>query len=89
MEVLSTQDAASVILFDLQLSESELQYITIALEYMLQKLNAEELREVFDEGDTNIDPIKTREFLEGMLESSKLAVRTYCRPEYLPARFKA
>lgn len=88
MEVIDTEDASSVILFDLRMSESELEYIATALEYVLKHLSQEDLHRLFDEGSAAVEVSDAQEFLEIMLEHATTAIRQYCIPKYLPKRFR-
>lgn len=88
MEVIRTEDASSVIVFDLRMSEGELEYIATALEYVLKHLSQEDLHRLFDEESAIVKVSDAQEFLEIMVEQATTAIRQYCIPKYLPKRFR-
>lgn len=90
MELLRTEDVASVVLFDLRLSESALETFSIALEYLLQTMNAVELHRLFNDEDRRDleTPEQTWEHVSQLQEQLATLVATYCRPEFLPQQFR-
>ena len=88
MNLLNTEDVASVILFDLRASEGELQYLAIALNRVL-RLQDEELDALFTDNDPAIPPSETREFIEDMYQYLVRMLREHGYPEYLPTALKA
>ena len=90
MDLLRTEDVASVILFDLRLSEGEIQTFATALAYLLETLDDEQLHAVFNEGEEGLEtPSETRQFLEMTLEELVTLLQAHCHAEYLPPRFRA
>lgn len=83
MNLLNTEDVASVILFDLRASEGELQYLAIALNQMLTKFQDEELHALFSNHDPEIAPDETREFIEDMHQYLVSMLREHSYSEYL------
>jgi hypothetical protein len=88
MDIIGTSDAASVILFDIRVSEGEMQYLLIALEHLLRTLSDEELHALFTGGHPDVQPEETREFVDDRAHELREAILTYCDPQYLPAYFK-
>ncbi len=90
MELLKTKDAATVILFDLRLSEGELQYFAIALDYLLKNLDDKQLHALFTEPQyqQQIDPSETRGFAEETVRELVTMIRKHCEPRLLPSRFR-
>ena len=89
MNLINTEDVASVILFDLRASEGELQYLAIALNQVLTKLPDEELHAVFTNHDSEIAPDETREFIEDMHQYLVGMLREHSYPEYLVPALKS
>jgi len=90
MELLRSEDVASVILFDLRLSEGEIQTFATALAYLLENLDNEQLHAVFNEGEGDLEtPSETRQFLEMTLQQLVDLIQEHCHVEYLPLRFRA
>ncbi|MGB0389403.1 MAG: hypothetical protein ACPGWR_31655 [Ardenticatenaceae bacterium] len=87
MNLLNSEDVASVILFDLRASEGELQYISTALNRVLQ-LQDERLHALFTDNDPGIPPSETREFIEDMYQYLVRMLREHSYPEYLPTALK-
>ena len=88
MNLLNTEDVASVILFDLRASQGELQYMAIALNRVLE-LQDEELGCLFTDNDPAIPASETREFIEDMYQYLVRMLREHGYPEYLPTALKA
>lgn len=88
MNLINTQDVASVILFDLRASEGELQYFAIALDHILGKLEDEELHALFADNDPTYAAAETREFLADMFQYLKGILREHCYSDYLMTRLK-
>lgn len=90
MELLRTEDVASVILFDLRLSEGEIQTLATALAYLFETLDDAHLHAVFNEGgERDLEtPFETRQFLEMILQELTDLIQTHCHAEYLPPRFR-
>lgn len=90
MELRETEDAASVILFDIRLSEGELETFATALAYMLDTLDDTHLHAVFNQdGETQWEtPSETREFLEATLQEAMNLIQEHCYTEYLPPRLR-
>jgi hypothetical protein len=100
MDLLNVEDVASVMLFDIRISEGELQILADALAYLLESLNKEQLHNVFVDmeeiGDRFRDlppenqptPDKTEEFVQGVYEELMMLIVDNCRQEFLPNRFK-
>lgn len=88
MNLLNTEDVASVILFDLRASEGELQYLAIALNQVLTKFQDEELHTLFSNHDPEIAPDETREFIEDMHQYLVSMLREHSYPEYLAPHLK-
>lgn len=87
MDLLQTEEVASTVLFHLRLSDSELQYLAIALEYVLMHLDEKQLHQEFDEGDEQVQPSDTREFLEDRWQELVCLIQEYGDPALLDARF--
>ncbi len=88
MNLLQTEEVASVTLFDLRASEGEVQYLALALEHLLGNLDDAELHALFTENEPEIAPRETREFAEDTLQELIGMLRDHSHPEYLPARLK-
>lgn len=89
MDLLNVEDVVTVTLFDLRLSESELQYMAMALEYAL-KLDDNSIQEVFGEDKYRliIHPAETRAFAEETYKELMRLIKAHCRPELLPEEFR-
>ncbi len=90
MDLLKTEDVATVTLFSIRLSESELQIIADSLNYILITLNDEDLQNVFtDEHDRTFEtPLITRRFVQDRYEELMELIKNYGNEKYLPVRFK-
>jgi hypothetical protein len=64
-----------------------MQYLSIALEHLLKTLGDEELHALFEEGDSDVQPEETREFVENMAHELREAILAHCDPQFLPASF--
>jgi hypothetical protein len=89
MELLHSQDVASVVLFDLRLSEGEVQTVADALKYVLETLDVAQIQTVFtDEKSRDLErPEDTREFVQDMFVELMDLIRMHCRLDLLPQRF--
>lgn len=88
MDLLHTEDEGSVIVFDLRLSEAELQYLAIAVEYILKTLDDTQLNAEFVDDGQPETPTEAREFLTETWHELVALLQTYCHPDFLPARFR-
>ena len=90
MELLKTEDVATVILFDLRLSEGEIQYLATAVNFVLKNLNDEQLHVAFNEEERRAleTPSETRKFLESTFHELIELLQDHCRTEFLPRRFR-
>ena len=90
MELLRSEDVASVILFDIRLSEGEIETFATALAHMLDNLDDAHLHAAFNhDGEANCEtPLETRQFLETTLEELMSLIQEHCYIEYLPPRFR-
>lgn len=90
MELLKTEDVATVILFDLRISEGELQQFAIALDFLLKNLDDAELHALMTDPKHRqvTGALETREFVEETVRELVAMIRKYCRPNLLPARFR-
>ena len=70
MNLLKTEDVSSVILFDLCISEGELQFLADSLGYLLKTLDINSLHKVFtDESERTLEtPLETKDFAEEMFK---------------------
>lgn len=89
MNLINTEDVASMILFDLRASEGELQYLAIALNQVLTKLPDKELHALFTNHDPDIAPDETREFIEDMHQYLVSMLGEHSYPEYLVPALKS
>ncbi|MFQ5855482.1 MAG: hypothetical protein ACE5LU_07575 [Anaerolineae bacterium] len=90
MELLRSEDVASVILFDIRLSEGEIEAFATAVAYMLDTLDDAHLHAVFNhDGEPDLEtPLETRQFLETTLQELMNLIQEHCYVEYLPRRFR-
>jgi len=91
MDLLKTEDVASVTLFEIRLSESELQLLSDALSYLLKTLDDKQLNDVFmgeEEGSLMTNFTETRMFVEDRYIEMMSIIKNNCREEFLPKRFK-
>jgi len=90
MDLLHTEDVASVVLFDLRLSEGELQTFADALNYVLETLDVTQIHAVFtDDKSHDLEtPEDTREFVQDRFYELMGLIKKYCRAEFLPQRFQ-
>jgi hypothetical protein len=79
MEMLATEDVASVTLFTIKISESEMQAYESCISYVLDRLTSNEI-----EGLTG----HTRDELEDVQHELLAAILTYCPKQFLPERYK-
>ena len=79
MEMLATEDVASVTLFTIKVSESELQASEACISYVLDRLTANKI-----EGLTG----HTRDELEDVHRELLETILTHCPKQFLPARYK-
>jgi hypothetical protein len=79
MEILATEDVASVTLFTLKISESEMQAYESCIAYVLDRLPAHEIE---------ILTGHTRDELKDVHHELLAAILTHCPKQFLPARYK-
>jgi hypothetical protein len=79
MEILTTEDVASVILFTTKISESEMQAYESCMSYVLDRLTANEIEELTGH---------TRDELEDAHHELLSAILTHCPKQFLPKRYK-
>src|SRR5438034_1178522 len=79
MEILSTADVASVTLFTLKISESEIQAYESCIFYVLNHLTSKEI-----EAFTG----HTRDELEDVHQELLAAILAHCSKQFLPERYK-
>ena len=79
MEILATEDVASVTLFTLKISESEMQAYESCISYVLDRLTAHDI-----EGLTG----HTRDELEDVHHELLTAILAHCPKQFLPERYK-
>ena len=90
MDLLRTEDVVSVTLFDIRLSESELEYLATCAWHALSTMNDEQLHHVINDPERAelATPVETREFLESTYRELMNLIKENCRPEFLPKRFR-
>ena len=90
MDLLSTEEVVGVVLFDLRVSEAELECFADALSFILKNLNDEELNRVFSDEKTRsyATPQETRSFAEDRYKELMSLIKMYCRDEFLEKRFR-
>ena len=90
MELLRIEDLASVAVFELRLSEAELQYLADSLAYVLKNLDDETLDRLFypKKKPMSQPPEETREFAETTYKEIMDLIKTHCRDEFLDERFR-
>ena len=79
MEILATEDVASVTLFAIKVSESELQAYESCIAYVLERLSLKEIEDVTGH---------MREELEEVHQELLTAILTHCPKQFLPERYK-
>ena len=79
MEILATEDVASVTLFTIKISESEMQAYESCMSYVLDRLTANKI-----EGLTG----HTRDELEDVHQELRAAILAHCPQQFLPERYK-
>jgi hypothetical protein len=87
MDLLQTEEVATVVLFDLRLSEGDLQYFALAVEYALTHLDDSQLQRYFDAGVEDVPPSETREILEDRLQQLMSLIQEHCRSDLLDEYF--
>ncbi|HEU4324794.1 MAG TPA: DUF6188 family protein [Roseiflexaceae bacterium] len=92
MDLLGFEDVCSVSLISLRMSESEVEFVKTAIDYLLANLSEEELIRAFTYADDLPLPEgeedDTREFLSGMSTQLQAILVKTVRDEYLPDVFK-
>jgi len=90
MDLLEANEVATVVLFDIRLSESEVEGLADSLRYVLENLTEEQVSSVFvDEDKRSLGtPAETRSFAERMYKELMDFIKGYCREEFLQSRFK-
>ena len=79
MEILVTEDVASVTLFTIRVSESEMQAYESCIAYVLERLSHEDIENVTGH---------MRDELEEVHQELRTAILTYCPKQFLPERYK-
>ena len=79
MEILATEDVASVTLFTLKISESEMQAYESCMSYVLDRLTAYEIEALTGH---------TRDELEDVHHELLTAILAHCPKQFLPERYK-
>lgn len=79
MEVLHTEDMASVTLFTVKLSESEVQAYEACLSYVLDHLSPEAIEKCTDHA---------RDELEEDRDELLAAILMHCHKQFLPERYR-
>ena len=90
MDLLKSEDVSSVMVFDIRISESELELLSDALSFLLRTLDDKELNNVVtgEEGGTLMRNLPdTRAFIEDRLGEMMTILVDNCRKEFLPKRF--
>lgn len=80
MELLKKEEISSVILFDLQLSESELMAFEACVRFVFEHLDSEKIEKISD---------CTKEELGWMQEELVSLITSSMLPQYLPSRYKS
>jgi hypothetical protein len=90
VDVLKVQQVSSFTIFDLRLSEGEIQILVDLVDHALDTLDDEQLHQAVTDDDQrgNAPARETRVFLEKMRAELCACVRDHCDPEYLPERFQ-
>ena len=79
MEILATADVASVTLFTLKVSESEMQAYESCISYVLDHLTAAEIEALTGH---------TRDEIKDVHHELLSAILTHCSKQFLPERYK-
>ncbi len=79
MEILATEDVASVTLFTLKISESEMQAYESCISYVLDHLTSKEIAALTGH---------TRDELEDVHQELLAAILAHCPKQFLPERYK-
>src|SRR2546427_503792 len=79
MEILVTEDVASVTLFTIRVSESEMQAYESCIAYVLERLSHEDIENVTGH---------MRDELEEVHQELRTAILTHCPIQFLPERYK-
>ena len=79
MEILVTEDVASVALFTIKVSESEMQAYESCIAYVLHRLSHEDIENVTGH---------MREELEEVHQELLTAILAHCPKQFLPERYK-
>jgi hypothetical protein len=90
MDLLKAEDVSSIKIFDIRVSESEIQLLSDALAYLLRNLDDKQINRVFtEEGGTLMENIaETRNFVEDRYNELMSIIISHCRDEFLPKRFQ-
>lgn len=79
MEMLATEDVASVTLFTIKISESEMQAYESCISYVLDCLTTNEIEDLTGH---------TRDELEDVHRELLATILTHCAKQFLPERYK-
>jgi hypothetical protein len=91
MDLLKAEDVVTVTIFEIRLSEAELQMFSDAFSYLLKTLDDKKLNEVFtmeEEGTLMENLSETRLFVEDRYKEMMAMIKNNCREEFLPKRFR-
>jgi hypothetical protein len=90
MRILRTEEIASMVLFEVRLSDSELQTLADAMGYVLHHLNKAEIhKNLLDEDEQGMEtPEQTYEFMQARYVELMNAIRAHGDSELLPKRFR-
>jgi hypothetical protein len=91
MNLLKAEDIVSVTIFEIRLSEGELQMFSDAFSYLLKTLDDKKLNDVFateEEGTLMENLTETRFFIEDRYKEMMSMIKNNCREEFLPKRFR-
>lgn len=79
MEIIATEDVASVTLLTIKISESEMQAYESCISYVLDRLTSNEIE---------VRTGHTRDELEDVHRELLAAILTHCPKQFLPERYK-
>lgn len=91
MDFLGSKEIATVTLFDVRISEGEMQFLADTLNYILQGKTDEELFEIYKLNEVSLmeSPEETREFIEDRYNEFMKLIKMHCRTDILPERVKS